>query len=301
MATIPEKEPFIQLLQPSWYKPYAECLGMLRLDAIHPVVSGNKWYKLKHNIQYAIDNGYKSILTFGGAYSNHLIATAATAKEYDIHSIGIVRGVHNSDNLTDTLKDCKGYSMQLEMVSRDEYDNKHDAEYLEQLRSAYDKPFIIPEGGANKWGREGSTEIVHSITGDYTHICVSVGTGTTLTGIRTALPSNMQVSGYVPMKGGTYLKDEIDKYLEPEKQNAYVLFDEWHNGGFGKMNDKLIDFMNSFYAINAIPLDVVYTGKMMMGISEQLKAGYFPNNARILCIHTGGLQGNSSVKHLLNY
>lgn len=301
MAIIPEKEPYIQSLQPRWYQPYVESVDMLRLDAIHPVVSGNKWYKLKHNIQYAIDNGYKSILTFGGAYSNHLIAAAAAAKEYGIHSIGIVRGVHSPDITTDTLKHCQEYGMQLEMVSRDDYNNKNNAAYLEQLSSTYDKPFIIPEGGANEWGREGSAEIAQYISDNYTHACVSVGTGTTLAGIRATLPSNITVLGYVPMKRGIYLKEEIDKYIEQEKQDAYTLFDNWHYGGFGKCNDELIDFMNSFHAINNIPLDMVYTGKMMMGILEQLKSGYFAENARILCIHTGGLQGNSSVKHLLNY
>jgi 1-aminocyclopropane-1-carboxylate deaminase len=191
--------------------------------------------------------------------------------------------------------------MQLEMVSREEYSNKNDTEFLERLSSKFDNPFIIPEGGANEWGREGSAEITEYITNNYTHVCVSVGTGTTLTGIRTVLPSNIQVLGYVPMKGGVYLKEEIDKYIELEKQDDYTLFDDWHSGGFGKWNDELISFMNSFHAINDIPLDIVYTGKMMMGISEQLKSGYFPMNAKILCIHTGGLQGNSSVKHVLSY
>jgi 1-aminocyclopropane-1-carboxylate deaminase len=177
----------------------------------------------------------------------------------------------------------------------------NNTEFLERLSSKFDTPFIIPEGGANEWGREGSTEITEYITDNYSHVCISVGTGTTLAGIRAALSQNIQVLGYVPMKGGVYLKEEINKYIELEKQDDYMLYDDWHSGGFGKWNDELIGFMNSFHAINDIPLDIVYTGKMMMGISEQLKSGYFPKNAKILCIHTGGLQGNSSVKHLLSY
>lgn len=301
MATIPEKEPFIQALQPSWYQPYVECVDMLRLDTIHPVVSGNKWYKLKHNIQYAIDNRYKSLLTFGGAYSNHLIATAATAREYGMHCIGIIRGVHSIDTITDTLKDCKEYGMQLEMVSREDYAQKNTPQYIEQLSSAFNQPFIIPEGGANELGRVGSSEITQYIPESYTHVCISVGTGTTLMGIRASLPITTKVFGYTPMKRGSYLKKDIDRHIEQKLHETYTLFDNWHCGGFGKHTKELIDFMNTFYTINQIPLDMVYTAKMMMGIEEQLKSGYYPNEARILCIHTGGLQGNNSVKHLLTY
>ncbi|MBS1772310.1 MAG: pyridoxal-phosphate dependent enzyme [Bacteroidetes bacterium] len=301
MAIIPEQEPLIQSLNKDWYQPYVLGIDMLRLDVIHPVVSGNKWYKLKYNIQHAIDGGYSSILTSGGAYSNHLIAAAAAAKQYGIKSIGIIKGTYAQDTLTPTLQQCKDYGMELVFVNHEDYKKIDTDEYHAQLKRDYDNPFIIPVGGANEWGREGCETIAAYISDVYTHICVSVGTGTTLIGIRNALPQKQIVLGYAPMKGGLYLKEEIDKYLHTDKQNAYTLFDDWHCGGFGKWNDELLNFMNSFYAINKVPLDIVYTGKMMSGIQQQLQQGYFSKDSRILCIHTGGLQGNASVKEKLIY
>lgn len=295
MDIIPE--PRIQPLQRNWYLPYVEEVAMLRLDEVHPVVSGNKWYKLKHNIQHAIKENRNTILTFGGGYSNHLVATAAAAKAFGLDSIGLVRGVYAQ--LTPTLVACKEYGMQLEFISQEEYDRKDDEVWLQQLTSSYGKVFIIPEGGANEWGREGATEIARYIPSTYSHVCVPVGTGTTLEGIRTALPSNIEVFGYVPMKGGNYLTEEISKHVPPK--DNWVLFDEWHFGGFGKRTEGLIAFMNEFYTINHIPLDMVYTAKMMYGVQSQMKAGVFPPDARILCVHTGGLQGNASISGMLIY
>lgn len=292
-------EPHIQLLCEDWYKPYVQQVSMLRLDVLHPVISGNKWYKLKYNIEYALNNGYKAVLTFGGAYSNHLIATAAAAKAYGLKSIGIVRG--NYAELTHTLQDCISYGMELQFVSREDYNRKTDAVWLESIKHQYNAPFIIPEGGANEQGRVGGEDIVAYIPEDITHICVSVGTGTTFAGIRNALPLHKILYGYVPMKGGVYLKDEIPRWLKPEHNTNWQLFDHWHFGGFGKWDTELVNFMKEFYTINQIPLDIVYTGKMMFGIMEQLQSGFFPSNARVCCIHTGGLQGNSSIVHMLQY
>lgn len=298
MATIPEREPVIQSLNKEWFQQYVEVVDMLRLDVIHPVVSGNKWYKLKYNIQHALDNGYNSIVTFGGAYSNHLTATAYAAKAFNVPVIGFVKGIYAKETLTPTLRECIDNGMQLQFVSNEEYSLKTDAQYLKSLSSKYNDPFIIPEGGANEWGREGSAEIASYIPENYTHVCLSVGTGTTLIGIRNTLAEQQHVLGYVPMKKGLYMQDEINKYLTNKE---VFLFDNWHCGGFGKHNDELITFMNSFYTTNHIPIDFVYTGKMMMGIQEQLRSGYFPEDARILCIHTGGLQGNVSIKEKLIY
>jgi 1-aminocyclopropane-1-carboxylate deaminase len=301
MVTIPEHAPYIQGLQPEWYKPYVSGISMLRLDVIHPVVSGNKWYKLKHNIIHAINGGYESILTFGGVYSNHLIATALAAKEYGIKAIGIVRGVLGEDKLTSTLKDCLAYGMQLVFVSREEYAKKTEQIWLDELDLRFDHPFIIPEGGANEFGRLGAGEIASYITEDFSHVCVSVGTGTTLIGLRNELPAEQIVLGYTPVKGGVYLKNEITPYLHANRNLNWELLDDTNFGGFGKWNDNLLSFMNAFYKINKIPLDIVYTGKMMFNIGEQLKQVVFPAEANILCIHTGGLQGNASVKERLAY
>ena len=301
MDIIPKSDPYIQHLDAAWYQPYVEEVAVLRLDIIHPTVSGNKWYKLKMNVTHALDNNYKGILTFGGAYSNHLVATAATAKVFGLVSIGIVRGIYAAENLTPTLKACREYGMQLIFITNKEYSKKTDGKWLEELQNVHHDFFIVPEGGANKSGREGAKEIADYIPNSFSHICVSIGTGTSFIGIRNNLNSNQQLNGYVPMKGGSYIRKEILPYLESESNKDFEIFDDWHFSGFGKWNTDLISFMNSFYAINNIPLDIVYTSKMMYGVCEQIKSGYFPNNAKILCIHTGGLQGNTSVQHLLSY
>jgi len=269
-------------------------VDILRLDLLHPIISGNKWYKLKYNILYAQQHAYKSILTFGGGFSNHLVAAAAAAKAYGLRSIGMVRGVY--PHLTPTLQSCIDLGMQLIFISKEEYNRRTDATYIAQLSAAYQNPFIIPEGGANEYGRLGIADIAKMISSVYTHICVSVGSGTTLAGLRNALPAAQNILGFVPMKNGSYLETEIAGHLSPEKNTNWKLYDNWHFGGFGKYNEELIGFMNSFYEQNHIPLDMVYTGKMMYGLQELLRSGHSPETAAILCIHTGGLQGNASIK-----
>lgn len=301
MVTIPESEPIIQELNPEWHSSKVNRVDMLRLDTIHPVVSGNKWYKLKHNIAYAQQNGYDTILSFGGAYSNHLVATSAAARHYKIKSIGVIKGLYAARRPTPTLTECTDNGMLLEFVSNEDYAKKNYSEFLEELSAKFDNPFIIPEGGANELGREGSGEIANYIPQGYTHICISVGTGTTLIGLRNLLARDINIWGYVPMKGGTYMQSEIEKHVLPDLQKSYLLFDNWHFGGFGKFNEDLINFMNSFYSTNNIPLDMVYTAKMMYGINAQIQSDFFPADANILCIHTGGLQGNVTVKEKLNY
>lgn len=297
MATIPE--PRISQLSKDWYGERVEHIAMLRLDEVHPIVSGNKWYKLKYNIAYAQQQGYKGLVTFGGAYSNHLIATAAAANEAGMLSIGIIRGEHEPASWSHTLRQCETYSMQLVFVSRQEYKNKTDAGWLQQLQEKYPEYYIVPEGGANEWGRVGAAEIANYIPPKYTHICISVGTSTTLAGIAAKLPEEKRLYGYAPMKGGGYIQEEVKSIL-PANNNIQI-FDEWHFGGFGKWNNELVTFMNDFYESNYIPLDMVYTAKMMYGIKQQLNSGFFPKESSILCIHTGGLQGNESISQLLKY
>lgn len=301
MATIPNQEPYIQPLNPDWYQQKVAQIDMLRLDVIHPVVSGNKWYKLQHYLQEAKQNQSACILTFGGAYSNHLVATAASANAFGLESIGIVRGVHAAETLTQTLQECVAFGMQLLFVSKDEYNRKYNEDYHLELRQYFPGCYIVDEGGAGELGVKGSEAIAKYIPAGYTHICLSSGTGTTLSGIRRALSNDMDVLGYVPMKGGKYIAEDINKYLPADKQTSYTLFDEWHFGGFGKQNDELVAFMNEFYLTNKIPLDMVYTGKMMFGIQQQFVAGYFQQDAKLLCIHTGGLQGNNTIKGKLAY
>ncbi len=290
------EHPRVQPLNKEWYQGKVTQMDMLRLDEVHTVISGNKWYKLKYNVEQLAKRGYKGVLTFGGAYSNHLIATAATAYKYDLKSVGIVRGEELANNLSPTLKQCIAYGMELVFVSRSEYRQKSDVEYLNTLQAKYGALYIVPEGGANELGRLGAKEIGEMIPNDYTHVCVSVGTGTTMAGIASSVDA--RVLGYAPMKGGQYLKENLKEWV---KENNYELFDDWHFGGFGKHKPELIGFINEFYNLNKIPLDIVYTAKMMYGINEQLTNGLFSIDAKVLCIHTGGLQGNISVSAQLGF
>jgi 1-aminocyclopropane-1-carboxylate deaminase len=299
MDTIDESHVVIQPLNQEWYDRKVAALDMLRLDLVHPIVAGNKWYKLRINMKNAVERGYKTVVTFGGGYSNHLIATAFAAQMFGLPSVGIVRGKY--DVLTPTLQACKEHGMELIFVSQEDYNNKQEPEWASKLVAHFDELFIIPEGGANEWGRIGAGLIARFINESYTHIILSAGTGTTLTGLRNKLDSKQIILGFVPMKQGAYIGTAISEHLSADKDKNWRLFDEWHFGGFGKHNKELLMFMNSFYTANDIPLDMVYTGKMMYGLQQMLIADYFAKEDKVLCIHTGGLQGNASVKSELIY
>ncbi len=299
MVTIDERKAIIQPIATDWYGGQVAALDMLRLDELHPVISGNKWFKLRLNIRHALDAGFKTVVTFGGGYSNHLIATACAAKMFGIKCIGIVRGRY--DVLTRALIDCKDAGMQLIFVTKEEYERKEDTAWIRDLAAHFDELFIIPEGGANEWGRVGAGLIDRFINDSYTHIAVSVGTGTTLTGLRNKLPHKQHILGFAPMKQGAYLKEYISEHLREGNNTNWQLIDDWHFGGFGKWNDELLQFMNDFYRTNNMPLDIVYTSKMMYGLRQMITNGFFATDARVLCIHTGGLQGNASVKDKLVY
>lgn len=298
MVITPEQEPYIQEIGSEWYEGRVAVLAMLRLDVVHHDVSGNKWYKLKHNIEHCIRNNITSILTFGGAYSNHLAATAAMAKISGLQSIGIIKGTYAEKVLTPTLEFCRAKGMELVFVSHEDYAKKYDSEWLESISARYNHPIIIPEGGANEYGRQGAAEIAALIPDRFTHIAVSVGTGTTLAGIAHAVRNDVHVAGFAPMKGGQYLQVEISKH---SNRGNFTVYDDWHFGGFGKYTDELAEFMNEFYKEQGIPLDMVYTAKMMYGLRQQILNGMYDKQAKILCLHTGGLQGNISIKDKLTY
>jgi 1-aminocyclopropane-1-carboxylate deaminase len=299
MDIICEENAIIQQLNKNWYEGRVVDVDMLRLDLVHPIISGNKWYKLQRNLQAAKTNGATQVLTFGGAYSNHLVASAAAAKAFSIKSIGIVRGLYAQQVPTATLQACRDMGMQLIYVSKVDYGRKNDPQFLQELVAQYGPSYIIPEGGANNEGRLGAADMAHLIPAGYTHVCVPVGTGTSFIGLRNALPTSIQMVGFAPFKNGDYLKAEIAAHLHLANDASWELHAYWHFGGFGKWNASLLQFMNEFYRQNHIQLDMVYNAKMMFGIKEMLSDARFANDARILCIHTGGLQGNSTVQDQL--
>lgn len=263
---------------------------VLRLDTIHPVVSGNKWFKLKYNIQKAIAMGKRTILTFGGAYSNHIIATAYAAKIYDLQSIGIIRG-EQTGQASSTLTLSAEYGMKHIFVSRESYRAKAYDPPIAALIKAREDIYVIPEGGAGELGEAGCREILQFDNADqYTHIMAAMGTGTTYKGILEAATTEQQVIGIPVLKGMQSAFEHLS--CRPNAQ----LFYEYHGGGYAKKSQELLEFMNSFYEETNVPTDFVYTGKLMFAFNDLLKNGYFKPGSKILLIHSGGLQGNNSLR-----
>lgn len=288
----PNIPPPISYLQDPMLQDHKVQIGLLRLDQLHPVISGNKWFKLKENLREAQLQGASGILTFGGAYSNHLIATAAAAKAMGLRSIGMVRGWHGQAKATSTLQSCREYGMTLHFLDREAYRLKALPENLEALKKSFPDTYILPEGGNNQAGISGAASIAQWIPEAATHVGVAVGTGTTLIGIGQALASDVKLLGFTAMKGGSYLEAYIASHLSA---TDWQLITDAHEGGFGKHSPELIAFMNGFYRSQGIPLDFVYTGKMMKRTFQLVTEGFFPEKSHLICLHTGGLQGNRSL------
>lgn len=268
-------------------------LAVLRLDKIDPVISGNKWFKLQYYLADAIQQQQKRLLTFGGAYSNHIIATACAARKAGLESIGIIRGEKPSF-LSHTLSDAAGQGMQLAFLSREQYSRKDDPAFIAQLRQQYDHPCIIPEGGEGATGVKGAAEIMkHAVNREeYTHLLCAVGTGTLLSGLATGAAPHQQVMGLAVLKGFEHWQPS---YIAIDALKRTSINNNYHFGGYAKKTGTLIDFMNQWFFETGIPSDFVYTGKLFFGVMDLIQKGYFPTASRLLVIHSGGLQGNQSL------
>lgn len=273
----------IQPLSHEVYRKMGVSVSMLRLDKIHPKISGNKWFKLSRNLLLAEDKICHTILSYGGAYSNHLYALAHLCQEKNLHSIGIVRGDELSPEHNETLKACKQAGMQLYFVSRAEYQLKASGNTARQILKD-NQVFEIPEGGNNEAGMEGCADILSLVPKSFTHLILPVGTGTTLLGMLAADSEPRTYIGFAAVR-------KEDPYTRKVAARCEVHYDT-EFGGFGRYNNDLLEFIRNFYQRQDIPLDVVYTGKMMYYLHRQILQGNFPKNAKILCLHTGGLQGN---------
>jgi 1-aminocyclopropane-1-carboxylate deaminase/D-cysteine desulfhydrase-like pyridoxal-dependent ACC family enzyme len=251
-------------------------IDVLRLDRLHPVVSGNKWFKLKGHLEQAVFSSCDTIITFGGAWSNHLVATAYAAGEAGLRAVGIVRGQRPAV-LSATLTDALQYGMTLEFISRDQYAKKEIALISERYPGAY----IIPEGGAGPPGIRGSEEIGRMIDGSgYSHICCAIGTATMFHGLVRAAQPGQVVIGVPVLKG-----------FGP-RDNWWT---NYHFGGYARHPPELLAFMNEFYRETGVPTDIVYTGKLMYALRDGVRRECFGPAARLLVIHSGGLQGNRSL------
>lgn len=272
-------------------------LYLLRMDLIHPQVSGNKWFKLRHNLLDAKASGCDRVISFGGAYSNHLHALAWAGCEMGIQTVGIVRGEPEyADN--PTLRDAQRWGMALKFVSRSEYRLREDMLYHKALCSTYPGSSIVPEGGSNALAVKGFADL-------FDHDCWRVlpepdllvsacGTGGTLAGLVAAKPAVTEVLGIPVLKGGGFLKHDIQSLLAEVgvgSVSSWQLDLDGHEGGYAKLSTELIDFIRQFEIQTKIELDPVYTGKMMFRLHKLIAQGKFSRGTKIVAIHTGGLQG----------
>ena len=270
-------------------------VSVLRLDKIHQVISGNKWFKLRYYLEEAARQNKKTIVTFGGAWSNHILATAAVCEMKGFNSIGIIRG-EEMKNLSPTLIEAKKYGMQLVFINREDYKRKKKSDELNS--SEY---YFINEGGYGQKGAKGAATILEYCKKDnYTHISCAAGTGTMMAGlINNSLPSQ-QVIGVSILKNNFSIEENI-KCLLNDKERSFNIIHDYHFGGYAKYArlpaDKpaLIDFMNEFYSQTLIPSDFVYTGKLFYAVTDLIKNNFFPADSKLLIIHSGGLQGNVSL------
>ena len=267
---------------------------VLRLDLVHPVISGNKWFKLKEYLKEARFLGKDTILTFGGAYSNHIVATAAAAKEMGFKNVGIIRG-EKPTVLSHTLIQASGYGMELHFITREQSRKKLiPSSVYEQHES--NNTYVINEGGYGVLGAIGAKDILQRIdSNSYTHIIDVVGTGTTIAGLLEASSPNQMVIGISSMKNNYSLQGEIENLVSDENKKRLHLFHDYHFGGYAKYTNRLIEFMNEWYRLAGIPSDFVYTGKLFFAVNDLIEKNYFPPSSKILAIHSGGLQGNQSL------
>ncbi|OFY86172.1 MAG: hypothetical protein A3F72_06880 [Bacteroidetes bacterium RIFCSPLOWO2_12_FULL_35_15] len=291
-------ETVIPLLQPvndELLKPYGVNLFVLRTDLNHPHISGNKLYKMKYNLLEAKKQNKKTILTFGGAFSNHIAATAAAGKEYGFKTIGLIRG-EEYPQLNPTLLFASECGMQLQYVSRTLFRNKAELNKYATETFPEENIYFIPEGGSNELGVIGCKEITPHIPINFDYICCACGTGATISGITFSLKENQKAIGFQILKAENYIQSEVEKWFEyfdlPLTANWHI-DENYHFGKYGKINPALSNFINHFEKENIIPLDYVYTGKMMFGIYDLIKKGFFKKGQIIIAIHTGGLQGNA--------
>ncbi len=263
-----------------------------RLDLIQPLVQGNKYYKLKYNLLAAKDQGKSSILTFGGAFSNHILATAQAAKQYGFKSIGIIRG-EIKEPLNPTLSMAKDSGMFLQSISRSEYREKTSEKFIADLKLKYGDFYLIPEGGTNALAVKGCAEILNQEDLKSDFITVPIGTGGTFCGLLASAEPHQCILGFSSLKGD-FINDEIQNSLAAFKIDPkcqWRIVTAYHFGGYAKFKPELLTFIKETKQLTHIPWDPIYTGKMMFGLIDLIKKDLIPPKSRVLVLHTGGIQG----------
>lgn len=271
---------------------------MKRIDLVHPVISGNKWYKMKYNIVEMKNLGFNTMLTFGGAYSNHIHAAAHAGKLFNFKTIGLIRGEEHLP-LNSTLQAAVDDGMELRYIDRTSFRKRESEEFLKSIKDKFGNVYILPVGGTNKIALKGCAEIVDQIKIDFDYLCSASGSGGTFAGLVAGLKGRKKAIAFPALKGGSFLKkvisDLIEEYTEQQFFN-WQLNTDYHFGGFAKLSKELIEFTHKFNELNGFELDYLYTNKMMLGIADLIKKGFFKSGETIVAIHSGGLQGNGGMK-----
>jgi len=266
-------------------------LWLKRDDLLHPVISGNKWRKLKYSVDHALSLGCDTLVSMGGAYSNHLHALACLGKKLGMHTIGYIRG-ERLQNLTPTLSDLAAWGMELRFISRADYRTLR----WQGLPGKLPGQYWLPEGGAQTLALKGVMEMVDELGTGYDSVCLPCGTGATLAGVIQAVPKRVSVLGFAVFRKAEFLSDDVNRWLRRPYNNWQIVHD-YSFGGFAKTGPELMAFIECFQALTAVPLEPVYTGKMLFGLFDWVAKGYFPPGQRIVAVHTGGLQGNRGYGH----
>jgi 1-aminocyclopropane-1-carboxylate deaminase/D-cysteine desulfhydrase-like pyridoxal-dependent ACC family enzyme len=293
---MPDPPPLLQDLR----EPLAERRGvrlrLLRDDHLHPELPGNKWRKLKYNLLAAREQGHDTLLTFGGAYSNHLAAVAAAGRLQGFRTVGVVRG-EEAEALSPTLQQCRADGMQLHFVSREAYRHRAEAEWVGEVLAELGPAYVLPEGGTNALALRGVAELVHELdaAGEaFDALAVACGTGGTLAGLLTGLDGQRQAVGVAALKGAGCLRTEVDALTESATGRRYANYHlhlDAHFGGYARYSDELLSFVQDFYLHHRVVLDPVYTSKLLAGTLQLIGTGYFAPGSTVVAIHTGGLQG----------
>ncbi|OUJ73905.1 1-aminocyclopropane-1-carboxylate deaminase [Hymenobacter crusticola] len=270
-------------------------LLLLRDDLAHPELPGNKWRKLKYNLLAARAQGHTTLLTFGGAYSNHLAAVAATGRLYGFRTIGVVRGEEHSP-LNSTLAQAAADGMELRYLDRDAYRRKQEPAFLATLQRATGPAYVVPEGGSNTLALPGCAELVTELATqtNFDALCVACGTGGTLAGLLTGLAGTRHAVGIAVLKGGSFLQQDIDALTQAATGTLYSnwsLQTDYHFGGYASFSPELLLFIRQFQARHGVLLDPLYTSKLLFGVLTLIEQGYFAAGSTVVAVHTGGLQG----------
>jgi len=268
-------------------------LFIKREDLNHAFISGNKWHKLKYNLQEARKLGKNTLLTFGGAYSNHIYAVAAAGNIFNFKTIGIIRGEEYFP-LNPTISFAQDQGMKIHYLDRQSYRKKSSAEFIDHLQKKFGDFYLLPEGGTNELAVKGCRDIVNKIGINFDYICCPCGTGGTLAGLISGLNGKKFALGFAVLKGASFLKENVAALIQSFNGNVFHNWDinlDYHFGGYAKIDDHLLDFVDKFTAHTKIPIEPIYTGKMLFGIYDLIAKGFFKEGNRIIAIHTGGLQG----------